>query len=242
MWNSFRSWAVAFVLLLGGLTSARAEQIVNGGFEMPALPPGTLFNLVTDDFIPGWTIPAGWSIDLVRDFWPAFQGSQSIDLDGNSGIGNTILQSFGTVPGRRYSLSFAYANNIQTPWASGRVEVLGATTLLDTTVTHSGSTFGDMGYSTFVSSFQADSPLTTLQFTHVGGPIFGRGLALDAVSVTSVIGACCFPSGFCLQGTESDCVGAGGRYMGDDVPCDPYPCGSTAVSGTTWGLVKTLYR
>ena len=117
--------AVAVLLSLGGATSSEAEQIVNGGFELPALPPGTIFLDMTGNSITGWTIPSGWSIGLVRDYWPAFQGKQSIDLDGNSGIGATILQSFETVAGAEYSLSFAYANNIDTYTATGRVQVLG---------------------------------------------------------------------------------------------------------------------
>ncbi len=128
MMNRSCSWMVAVIIILGGATTAMAEQIVNGGFELPPLPAGTDFVDVTGDFITGWTIPDGWTIDLVRDYWPAFQGSQSIDLDGDSGIGTTILQSFATVPGQAYSLSFAYANNIDASTATGRVQVLGTTT------------------------------------------------------------------------------------------------------------------
>lgn len=243
MMNRSCSWMVAVTILLGGATTARAEQIVNGGFELPPLPAGTDFVDVTGDFITGWTIPDGWTIDLVRDYWPAFQGSQSIDLDGDSGIGTTILQSFATVPGQGYSLSFAYANNIDTSTATGRVQVLGTTTLVDTTLTHSGSTRDNMNYLTYARRFTADSQLTTLQFTHVWSPHFGQGLALDAVSVTSTgTGACCFPSGACLEGTVEDCEVAGGAYVGDGVPCEPDPCGSTPVNRATWGHVKLLFR
>ena len=54
-------------------------------------------------------------------------------------------------------------------------------------------------------------------------------------------GACCF-SGFCLQGTETACLGAGGRYLGDGTSCDPHACGPTSVDATTWGRVKANYR
>ena len=114
--------------------------------------------------------------------------------------------------------------------------------MLDTTLTHSGSTLDDMNYLAFAKSFTAGSTLTTLQFTHLG-PVWGRGLALDAVSVTTAgIGACCFSSGACLEGTQADCVAAGGTYMGDGVLCDPYPCGSTPVENTTWSQVKSRFR
>jgi hypothetical protein len=110
------------------------------------------------------------------------------------------------------------------------------------TVTHSGSTPDDMNYLAFARSFTADLPLTTLQFTHLG-PVWGMGLSLDAVSVTLAgTGACCFPSGACLEGTAADCEGAGGSYMGDGVPCDPDPCGATPVESPTWGRMKAFFR
>jgi hypothetical protein len=238
-----RTVAVAILLSLVGATSSEAERIVNGSFEVPALPPGTIFLDMTGNSITGWTIPDDWSIGLVLDYWPAFQGKQSIDLDGDSGIGATILQSFETVPGSEYWLSFAYANNIDTYTATGRVQVFGGgAALLDTTLTHSGSTIDDMNYLTFVGSFTANSPLTTLQFTHLG-PVWGRGLALDVVSVTdAAIGACCLPSGDCIIGSQEECVAAGGTYKGDGVLCDPDPCDSTPVEGTTWSQVKSRFR
>jgi choice-of-anchor C domain-containing protein len=183
MQNRSRLLRILIIALLCGASASHAEQIVNGGFELPALPPGTDFVDMTGSAIVGWTIPNGWSIGLVRDYWPAFEGDQSIDLDGDSGIGATILQTFETAPGQEYSLSFEYANNIDTATAIGRVQVLGSTALVDTTVTHSGSTTDDMHYVAFAATFTADSPLSTLQLTHLG-PVWGRGLALDAVSVT----------------------------------------------------------
>jgi hypothetical protein len=55
-------------------------------------------------------------------------------------------------------------------------------------------------------------------------------------------GACCFPSGVCLLGSEADCVTAGGAYTGDGTSCDPNPCESTPVKSTTWGEAKSLFR
>ncbi len=55
-------------------------------------------------------------------------------------------------------------------------------------------------------------------------------------------GACCFPSGGCLVGTEADCGASGGNYMGDGTSCDPSPCESTPVKRKTLGEVKSLFR
>ena len=56
------------------------------------------------------------------------------------------------------------------------------------------------------------------------------------------VGACCLPEGVCLQGTEADCRTAGGNYLGDGIPCDPDPCGSTPTKATTWGRIKSGFR
>ena len=75
-----------------GLTAAQTcpnpptppEVVCNGGFESPSingqaqtLPAGP----GPSGF--GWSI-GGNSIDLVKNFWQAAEGSQSIDLDGNA--------------------------------------------------------------------------------------------------------------------------------------------------------------
>jgi hypothetical protein len=61
-------------------------------------------------------------------------------------------------------------------------------------------------------------------------------------SIPPPTGACCFPTTYCLQLTEADCVGAGGTYMGDGVTCDTDPCSGTPVKSPTWGEVKSRFR
>ena len=197
MRNGIRVWALAVAALLAGAGSARSELIVNGGFEMPALAPGTGFVTLTGGAIPGWTIAPG-TVDLIRDYWPAFQGNQSLDLVGDSGPGTAIAQSFATDPGAPYLLTFAYANNVDTTTATGRVEVIGSSTLINDLVTHSGSTRANMNYLIYSQAFVANSATTTLRFTHVTSGIPGfSGLALDAVSVQGVVPE---PSTFVLAG------------------------------------------
>jgi hypothetical protein len=62
--------------------------------------------------IPGWTVEAG-SVDLTTSasFWgPASDGNYSMDINGwNAG---TISQSFATVLGRTYTVSFDYSRNV----------------------------------------------------------------------------------------------------------------------------------
>jgi Protein of unknown function (DUF642) len=118
--------------------------------------------------------------------WQAFEGTQSLDLNGTQP--GSISQSLATTAGTEYSLSFAYANNFNAgnPVATAEVKVSGISTLLDQTITHSGSTANNMAYSRFSADFVADSRTSTLQFTALNsGP---WGIALDAVSVVNFLG------------------------------------------------------
>jgi len=73
---------------------------------------------------------------------------------------------------------------------------------------------------------------------------YGDGVQLDVFlgDLPPGLGACCFPSGDCLMGTQAGCDRAGGSYLGDDVPCDPNPCEATPVERATWGEVRSLFR
>jgi len=55
-------------------------------------------------------------------------------------------------------------------------------------------------------------------------------------------GACCFGED-CEVTTEAYCVEHGGRYIGDEVPCEPQdPCIPVPVREATWGQIKATYR
>jgi len=64
----------------------------------------------------------------------------------------------------------------------------------------------------------------------------------DPCGSTPATGACCFPAGVCLQGTQLDCLTVGGSYLGDGTLCIPNPCQPVAVERDTWGRVKASYR
>jgi choice-of-anchor C domain-containing protein len=173
--------AAAAVGLTGG--RAAANLIVNGGFEEPATGSFTTIP-AGDPSLTGWTVVDG-SVDVVNTaFYPAFEGDQSLDLDGSSA--GTIEQSFATAAGTTYTLTFAYANNPGgTVPASANVSVVGTATLLSQDFTHGSSTDTDMDYVIFSGSFTADSATTTLRFTSLNPAGSIGGIALDAVSVTA---------------------------------------------------------
>lgn len=168
------------VTLLALPATIRAELIENGSFEDPAISVG-----VTLTTLPGWFISANVDI-LPNNYWRAFDGNQSLDLSGDSATGTYIQQMFPTVAGQSYMLSLYYGNNADDAWALGRVSVFGDATLLSQDLYHSGSTSQNMNYTLFQSEFVADASTTTLRFTHLDTPTYGRGLALDAISVTPI--------------------------------------------------------
>ena len=190
----------AMLLLLAASQSRAQELIVNGGFESFAVSgtpsdanyPGFIRffgppNTVVNGEITGWALigqsgPNPNNVDLTNSsLYPAFAGSKSLDMEGNTGAAGVIRQSFPTAPGVKYHLSFAYGNNPSGAGATMSVLVTGTGTLLNTSVSHNTSTYANMDYKLFSQDFTADSAGTTLQFSAVTNS--GYGIALDAVSV-----------------------------------------------------------
>lgn len=168
--------------------ASAAELIVNGGFEDPTIV-NPCCNTVPPDSLPGWTVNFG-NVNVVNGTFAsspsgtnlAFEGNQYLDLVGQGGIGS-ISQTFSTVAGQGYTLTFAYSHNLFSglPLASALFSVDGLTGPL----VHTGGSNADLNWQIFSGSFVADDATATLSFTNlVGGP--NEGIFLDAVSVTPV--------------------------------------------------------
>jgi choice-of-anchor C domain-containing protein len=167
--------------------------LINGGFDQPT----PLHHNWGDEFdagstlIPGWTIVSG-SVDIQSATWfDPYQGAQSLDLDGSSP--GSIEQSFATTIGTTYQLTFAYANNPDQLGTFGGPQTAivavtdsGGLTLLNSTVTHTGSTPTVMNYQIFTGTFVAETTITTLKFTSTDPSYSNNGIALDAVSVSPI--------------------------------------------------------
>ena len=185
-----------FSLLL--VRSAAAVPLVNGGFELPALPLGN-FQVISPGTEPpgfGWTVNFG-SVDVSHQpnafvLYDAYEGVQLLDLNGNER--GEIYQDFATSPGQIYQVSFAYTDNSQeggTSTAGVRVnDVGGLNLLLNDPVSHSTATNGpppNADWQIYTGSFQAIGLLSRLTFTSTSpsnSP--SGGIVLDAVSVTNV--------------------------------------------------------
>jgi choice-of-anchor C domain-containing protein len=185
---------LAFLVLITVSThTARAGNLIlNGSFESPVVtdPSGAIDLLAGDPSLAPWVIFSG-SVDVVNNSrWPAYTGTQSLDLNGVSP--GMIGQDFVTTPGVEYRLDFAYANNPENPSLAGATAFVvvtgsGITPLLFQEVGHSGSTVPNMNYASFEGFFTANSAATTLIFeSATGADNQVYGVVLDNVSVNPV--------------------------------------------------------
>src|SRR4051794_8493864 len=105
----------AAVALAAVAAPARAQVIQNGSFESPVVTSGSVTTVTgpgNTPGLPGWTVGPN-SVDVVAPgagTAPAANLRQYLDLDGTPGPGQ-ISQTFTTVPGLGYMMSFSYANN-----------------------------------------------------------------------------------------------------------------------------------
>ena len=181
--------AATAACLIPGSASA-AELLVNGGFEAPSVgDPCCITSPPTP--IPGWQ--ATPNVNVVNGTFSsspsgtnlAYEGLQYLDLVGQGGFG-TISQTFNTVVGQMYTLSFAYSHNLfsGTPSASANFTVGGVD--LVGSISHSTGSNSDLDWITYSGNFVASNTSTILTFNNrVGGA--NEGVFLDAVSVQGAV-------------------------------------------------------
>lgn len=174
--------AIAPAALSGGTASA-AELIVNGGFEAPQI--GASYATTTN--LPGWTVDAG-NVDIVQSpTYAAKGGTQAVDLIGSGVTTGAISQAFQTTIGQTYRLVFAYTNNTDTDvYLSADVLVMGAASLLSSSISHQGGTVGTPNWTIFSKTFVADSTSTKLSFLDTSHR-YNQGIFFDNVSVSSAV-------------------------------------------------------
>jgi hypothetical protein len=198
---------------------AAATLLVNGGFEAPlqGAPDFASFNipnpgLTTSTYITGWTVVQG-NVDLTTaaDYGPGVNtldtsSKQDVDLIGNTqgsgGVFGGLSQSFATVAGQTYLLTFDYSHNNGTRSDAGYaalVTVVDAnspsTTALSKTVSQA---FGPAPWTPFSQTFTANSNSTLLSFIDTQGA-FNAGIYLDDVSVTPLTAGVPEPSTWAMM-------------------------------------------
>jgi choice-of-anchor C domain-containing protein len=178
--------AAACVAACGVASSAGAAAFTNGSFENATVDPGAGFVTLGNGStaVTGWVV-GGDSIDYIGGYWQAEDGSRSIDLSGNAN--GSIAQTFDTVAGQAYQVSFFLAGNPDGGPAA-KLEITSADggqqqqSLF--TVTGSDSR-ANMGWTEFSYKFSATGSSTTLAFASATGTAFGP--ALDNVSVSAAV-------------------------------------------------------
>ena len=179
-----RKLMLAAVAAVALPAAAQAAPIItNGSFETSATVQGgpafvTLNNGSTA--IDGWTVTSG-SIDYILSYWPAQDGSRSIDLSGNGN--GSISQTFNTTAGTRYVVNFFLGGNFDGPPPSKTIQASAGGFTGNFTYTPTGSG-RFQGYNSYSFGFVGNGSPTTLTFSSLTGTAFGA--ALDNVSVTAV--------------------------------------------------------
>ena len=161
-----------------------ANVIVNGDFET-----GPIESIGT---VTGWTV-TGAVADVGDNYMPGFSSPthSAAFSAGGSSEGNVLSQSFTTIIGQVYTLSFdAGATGVLDEGADAplqlQIQVLGAGNgiLRDETITpFANNAFGPVTLQPHVYNFTADSTSTTLQFTDIGGFNTNSDVILDTVVV-----------------------------------------------------------
>ena len=173
-------------LVILSISSARANLLTNGSFEIANIDPGAGFIAV----FPGQTSITGWDVisadvHYMGTFWEASDGIRSIDLDGLIGSAGGVSQTFSTVVGTQYEVTFDMAGNYANSPAIKPMSVSADGQSQDFTFDVTGRSALNMGWTPMSWLFVADDTSATLEFQSLT-TFSGWGPALDNVSVMSV--------------------------------------------------------
>lgn len=165
----------ATTVLLAGTGAAASAQTVSrfedGSFENPRAAVNGFNALTAGQTVGPWRVTTG-SVDLIgAGFWHAAEGDQSVDLNG-SGPG-AVAQTFSTVPGATYTVTYALAGNPGGGPAlkTGNALVDGQD-FQDFSFNTTGKSLTNMGYVNRQFTFQATNSATVIAFasTTTTGP------------------------------------------------------------------------
>lgn len=174
---NFSQWVATVLLATPLLASASTNLITNGSFEADAQANGT-WNIYSN--LTGWV--GNEDIELRNNVaGAAHDGQNYVELDTTKN--SSMSQSFSTMLGQAYVLSFAYSPRENVFSASNGIEVFWNGASLGT-FTDNGSNSGNT-WQVQTLNVLGTGPLTTLKFSAVGTND-SYGGSLDNVSVTAV--------------------------------------------------------
>lgn len=180
-----------FLFCLLAVASCAAQILTNGSFESPAL--GSTENYFGAFSFTGWsgasTGGAGNAGLVVgTDFGLApYDGNQAFAFNGNNpAAGSYIEQTFNTVSGQSYAVTFSVGRNGSEPSQAlelqGQVFNASGSLLTSTNATPPAGN----SYSAYSFTFTADTVTSRLRFTDVSGSNPGADVFLDGVVVSAI--------------------------------------------------------
>ncbi|MFI1869899.1 choice-of-anchor C family protein [Streptomyces jumonjinensis] len=169
---------------LAAPSAAAVSRFDDGSFEYPTAPANSFTSIASGQSIGPWKVTSG-AVDLIgAGFWQAAEGDQSVDL--NAAQAGAVAQTFSTVAGRTYTVTYALAANPAGGPAVKTGEVLvNGQNFQDFSFDSTGKTFAAMGYVQRQVTFVANGPTTTLGFASTLPGAYGP--VIDDVRVTT----CC---------------------------------------------------
>lgn len=174
--------AVGMALLAG---SVNANLLSNGGFESSSsnfTTPTGWFNIGHTEGVVQYSQVPTQPVSEGLNFY-SIGGFAS---NGLASVGEGIGQSFATLVGASYRVSYAYSAENGTGWATETLRVSAAGSLVDHELVPTGTNFFTRPWSAGVLDFVATSSSTTLSFTlqAIGsGGAHNNDPMLDDVSV-----------------------------------------------------------
>jgi choice-of-anchor C domain-containing protein len=183
---AFSAAFISLSLLQSSVNAAPAHPnlLTNGDFSHGPNPHGVFLTFAAKSkAIPGWTVTRA-TIDYVAEpFWAPLRAQRAIDLDGTPGFGG-ISQTFTTVPGKTYTVTFELSGNCAGPPAVKRLLVSAGGHVARYTFNCAGMSNSHMLWETHSLQFVARAKRATLEFDSEDKEDGRYGPALDYVKVT----------------------------------------------------------
>jgi len=182
--KSYSALVTATILGMLLTTSANANLIQNGGFEATptgaTLGGGSFWQYYSASSITGWS---GSNLELWTNNGQ-YEGEVHAELNAHASTNTawSIFQTFNTISGQRYDLSFAYKARRGNNNASNEVFSVNVDNTASDLWTVSDHVTNS--WKTFSQSFLATSATTTLRFTAVTPSTGTLGNFLDDIRVT----------------------------------------------------------
>jgi hypothetical protein len=175
--------------MLAAVGCAKANLLVNGGFEDPAFADNALHYVhLTGTDLTGWTTFSTFAGTVLFNtgYDPVTEGQQAVQIEVP---GDSISQSFATVIGADYRLTFDMSAFSGYGGPGLGFAACPCESLLDVSVGPASETVGSssLGFVTQTLEFTADSSTTTLTLKNPSDPsAIGNYPHVDNVSVIAV--------------------------------------------------------